>query len=316
MIRITGITIQGERKTLEDLDMLKPQDFRWYWVDFSSPDEREMDFLHSFFHFHPLAIEDCLQKLQRPKLDYYDQYNFYVVHALDQVDKEKDEIDLFLSDHYIVTFHKDESNEVNQVWDKFKYSSNLERWDQHVVLYEIMDKIVDAYFPVLYQIEDELNAIEDNTGNRSVEKILDEVFEHRGYLLYLRNTVHPMRDLLYRMLNSHHLEEVNERREYFSDIYDHLLKLSDMIQSNREMTTDIRDSYLSLNAHQTNRIMKVLTVITTIFMPLTFIAGVYGMNFVYMPELEWRYSYFITLGLMMVIGMVMFWWFKKKGWFD
>ncbi len=316
MIRIIGISEQGERILLDDLDSLKPEEFRWYWVDFSSPDETEIGYLDSFFRFHPLAIEDCLQKLQRPKLDYYEEFNFYVVHALDQVDKEKDEIDLFLSSHFIVTFHKDESNEVNQVWEKFRHSRNLERWDQHVVLYEIMDKIVDAYFPVLYQIEDELNAIEDNTGNHSVEKILDDVFEHRGYLLYLRNTVHPMRDLLYRMLNSHHLEEVKARKEYFSDIYDHLLKLTDMIQSNREMTTDIRDSYLSLNAHQTNRIMKVLTVITTIFMPLTFIAGVYGMNFAYMPELEWRYSYFITLGLMTVIGFIMFLWFKKKGWFD
>ena len=117
------------------------------------------------------------------------------------------------------------------------------------------------------------------------------------------------------MLNSHHLDGVKKRREYFSDIYDHLLKLSEMLMANREVTADIRDSYLSLNSHQTNNIMKVLTIITSIFAPLTFIAGIYGMNFAYMPELVWHYGYFFSLFLMVAVGIVMYLWFKKKGWF-
>ena len=123
-----------------------------------------------------------------------------------------------------------------------------------------------------------------------------------------------MRDLLYRMINSTHLTKITERKEYFSDIYDHLLKLSEMVDSNREMTNDLRDSYLSLTAYQQNRIMQVLTVITTIFMPLTFIAGVYGMNFHLMPELEWTYGYPIILLIMGLVGGTMLLYFHRKGW--
>lgn len=178
-----------------------------------------------------------------------------------------------------------------------------------------MDKIVDNYFPLIYKIEDELDKIEDNTQNKSMDLLMNELFDIRHTLLNLRHTFNPMRDLLYRMLNSQHLEGVKERKEYFSDIYDHLLKLSEMVMSNREVTADIRDSYLSLNSHQTNNVMKVLTIITSIFAPLTFIAGIYGMNFENMPELAWEYGYFISLGLMAIISVSMILWFKKKKWF-
>jgi magnesium transporter len=149
-----------------------------------------------------------------------------------------------------------------------------------------------------------------------MEKLLDELFDRRGELLTMRQTVHPMRDLLYRILNTHHLDGVRERKEYFADIHDHLIKVADMIASNREMTQDIRDSYLSLNSHQTNRTMQILTVISVIFMPLTFIVGIYGMNFQNMPELKTDYGYFVVWVVMIAIAYGMYRWFKNKGWFD
>ena len=145
--------------------------------------------------------------------------------------------------------------------------------------------------------------------------IMNELFDIRHMLLNLMHTVNPMRDLLYRILNSHRLRKITERRAYYSDIYDHLLKLSDVIMSNRELTADIRDSYLSLNSHQTNNVMKVLTIITSIFAPLTFIAGIYGMNFEHMPELTWKYGYFLAVGLMGIMGVSMIMWFMRRGWF-
>ena len=125
-----------------------------------------------------------------------------------------------------------------------------------------------------------------------------------------------MRDLLYRIINSEKIADVRVQLAYFTDIYDHLLKLAEMLETNREMTADLRDSYDSLRSNRMNSIMKTLTVITTIFMPLTFIAGVYGMNFVHMPELEWQDGYFLVLGVMLLLGIGMFLWFKRKGWFD
>jgi len=201
------------------------------------------------------------------------------------------------------------------VWTILLSHKKIEKWDTYYVFYQILDKIVDNYFPLLYSLEDDLDKIEDNTQNKSMNALMEELFDARYSLLNLRHTVHPMRDLLYRMLNSHHLKGINARREYFSDIYDHLLKLSEMVMSNREITADIRDSYLSLNSHQTNNVMKVLTIITSIFSPLTFIAGIYGMNFEHMPELSWRYGYLFSLTFMIVLGVIMILWFKRKGWF-
>lgn len=317
MIQIIGITYENKLEgsiSLNNVDMTK---FKWYWVDFSEPTEDEIRHLTDTFHFHPLAVEDCIHRLQRPKLDYYENHAFYVTHILRIEEKEivKEELDMFVGDAGIVTFHFSPTIEVTQVWSNLLSHQHAEKWDPYYVFYHILDKLVDNYFPLIYSLEDELDKIEDNTQNISMNDLMEELFDVRYMLLNLRHTVHPMRDLLYRMLNSHHLGGIKERREYFSDIYDHLLKLSEMVMSNREMTADIRDSYLSLNSHQTNNVMKVLTIITSIFSPLTFIAGIYGMNFKHMPELTWHYGYYFSLAFMAAMGVLMILWFRRKGWF-
>lgn len=317
MLKFLGITHEHtlvEKQAITDIDLAS---FKWYWVDFIEPTDEEITHLEKTFHFHPLAIEDCVHVLQRPKLDYYDNHTFYVTHIVREANKEleKEELDFFVGEQFVVTFHRKPAQEVAHVWDKLVAQKDLQKWDTYYVFYQILDKIVDNYFPLIYQIEDELDKIDDNTHHRSMNQLMTELFDTRYTLLNLRHTINPMRDLLYRMLNSHHLSGINARREYFSDIYDHLLKLSEMVMSNRELTADIRDSYLSLNSHQTNNVMKVLTIITSIFAPLTLIAGIYGMNFHHMPELTWKYGYFIALGLMGFIGGAMALWFRAKGWF-
>ncbi|WP_391558040.1 magnesium/cobalt transporter CorA [Robertmurraya sp.] len=314
MIRMIGIT---KDFTIKDISFrhFNPNEWIWYWIDFNQPSEEETIYLQDPLQFHPLAIEDCINKLQRPKLDYYDQHTFYVTHRLGERSLEKEEINFFVEKQFIVTYHHLPSPEIDQVWERLIHSRKIKDWNPYLVFYYVLDKIVDNYFPFLYEIEDTLNDIEDNSNHLSMEKLLDQLFETRHHLLSLRHTIIPMRDLLYRMLNSHRLETIQGKKEYFADIYDHLLKLSEMIDANREITADIRDSYISYNSHQTNRVMKVLTVITTIFMPLTFIAGIYGMNFEHMPELRWEYGYFLILLIMLIIGGGMYIWFKKKGWF-
>jgi magnesium transporter len=314
MIRMIGIT---KDFTIKDISFrhFNPDELIWYWIDFDQPSEEETSYLNDPLHFHPLAIEDCINKLQRPKLDYYEQHTFYVTHRLQEGNLDKEEINFFVDKNFIVTYHHSSSPEIDHVWDRLVNSQKVKSWNPYLVFYYVLDKIVDNYFPFLYGIEDTLNDIEDNSNHVSMEKLLDQLFETRHQLLNLRHTIIPMRDLLYRMLNSHRLETIQGKKEYFADIYDHLLKLSEMIDANREMTADIRDSYISYNSHQTNRVMKVLTVITTIFMPLTFIAGIYGMNFEHMPEVQWDYGYFFILSLMLLIGVGMYVWFKRKGWF-
>jgi magnesium transporter len=248
-------------------------------------------------------------------LDYYEDHTFFVVQALNAATFSREEVDFFLGENYIVSFHYQTSSEIDEVWERFSQTKNVPYWNPSLILYHILDKMVDNYFPPVYQIEDTLNELDENSQGRTMEVLLEDLFDTRHHLLSLRHTVNPMRDLVYRIINSQRLPDILARKEYFSDIHDHLLKLSEMIEANRELTTDIRDSYISLNSHQTNHVMKVMTLFTTIFMPLTFIAGVYGMNFKYMPELNFKYGYYITLAIMFTVGIGMSLWFRKKGWF-
>ncbi|WP_343033618.1 magnesium/cobalt transporter CorA [Virgibacillus ihumii] len=316
MMRIVAQTDDNSIVHNLEIKDLNKQNFSWVWVDLEAPSQDEIMLLESYFHFHPLAVEDCMHDLQRPKMDYYDNHSFFVIHAVDKEDLSKKEIDIFLEDNRIVTYHKHASGSVDAAFRLVERTKKKDMLDEYFVFHQLLDNVVDKYFPIVYDIEDHINEIEENTKRLSMEQLLEHLFDRRGELLKLRQTVHPMRDLLYRMLNTHKLEGIHDRREYFVDIHDHLIKVADMIASNREMTQDIRDSYLSLNAHQTNRTMQILTVISVIFMPLTFIVGVYGMNFVYMPELDNKYGYFIVWFVMLAISGLMFFWFKKKGWFD
>lgn len=315
MVKVLALYIDSSIREVQLDTAIHSKEILWYWADFSESHENEIALLSNVFHFHPLAIEDCLHNLQRPKYDHYDEYTFFVLHALNE-SLHKQEIDFFIGETYIVSFHKEKSKEIEEVWNLLREGKES-FYKTYAILHRVMDKLVDNYFPILYRIEDELNEIDDDYNHRNnTQFLMNKLFDIRGELLQLRHTIYPMRDLLYRMLNSQRLVDVIEKKEYFSDVYDHLIKLAEMIESNREITTDVRDSYLSLNAHLTNRNMMVLTVITTIFMPITFIAGVYGMNFSYMPELNFHYGYFAVLGVMGIIVIVMFLWFKKKGWFD
>ncbi|MEC0303362.1 magnesium/cobalt transporter CorA, partial [Terribacillus saccharophilus] len=158
--------------------------------------------------------------------------------------------------------------------------------------------------------------IEDEESHKSPQTVINEVFDIRSDLLRTRRTIAPMRDLIYRLLSIQKFDFVQTQKAYFNDIYDHLLKLTEIVDSNRELTSDMRDSYESINSNRMNAIMMTLTIVSTIFIPLTFIAGVYGMNFVNMPELQWKYGYPVAMLLMAIIAVVMLWRFKRKGWFN
>ncbi|NEW08537.1 magnesium/cobalt transporter CorA [Paenibacillus sp. SYP-B3998] len=316
MIRSLGITTEYEILEHVSLDRLSHADIRWYWVDFNNPTEEEAEQLKTYFHFHSLAIEDCFYLLQRPKMDHYEDVHFFVMHAINTKTLAAEEVDMFLGPNFMVTFHLHESREIEDAWGRIKEQEMIRDKGHIYAAYLVLDNLVDQYFPSVFQLEDQLDEIESNVNSESTQMLMKHIFEIRAKLLKLRRTIVPMRDLLYRLINTDRITEIKEHVLFFTDIHDHLLKLSEMIESNRDMTADMRDSYISLNSNRMNTIMKTLTVITTIFMPLTFIAGIYGMNFNFMPELQWQWGYFAVLALMFGIGFGMFTWFRKKGWFD
>ncbi|WP_281666418.1 magnesium/cobalt transporter CorA, partial [Gemella morbillorum] len=180
----------------------------------------------------------------------------------------------------------------------------------------LVSEIVEGYIPIISKIENRLDEIEESDFYKSGSKIMDEVFELRGDLLKLRRGLRPMREVLHRFLVSRRVEMTDNDRKYFHDIYDDLVQQTEIIEANRELASDIRENFMTYNSLKSNNIMMTLTVISTIFLPLTFIVGLYGMNFDYMPELKWKYGYFIICALMLGVAVGMLWFFKKKGWLD
>ncbi len=316
MLRTFAVTNGLEMINDVPLKELTNASIKWFWVDFNEPTEEEALLLEQHFRFHPLAVEDCLHLLQRPKLDHYDDIHFFVLHAMNQKTFAVEEIDLFWGKNFIVTFHLKPSGELDDAWNRIAEQKKLLEKGHIFTAYLVIDKLVDQYFPSVYQLDDQISEIETNHRKDSIQGLMNDIFDIRSKLLELRRTIIPMRDLLNRIINSERIEGIKEHLFYFTDVYDHLLRLSELIESNRELTADIRESYISLNSNRMNTIMKTLTVITTIFMPLTFFVGIYGMNFDNMPELHWKWGYFIVLGILFGIGLGMYFWFKRKGWFD
>ncbi|MCP3763578.1 magnesium/cobalt transporter CorA [Domibacillus sp. A3M-37] len=312
MIRTAAITTDQTVLYNVPLEDLRGGNILWYWVDLDQPTNEETMILQDFFAFHPLAIEDCLQFIQRPKLDYYDNHSFMIIQSVNLKTLDPEEIDIFWCANFIVTFHHKKSVEVDTVWERLLDAKKIKSLNPVQILYHLLDKVVDYFFPSVYQIEDSLIQLEAEDADQLKT---DDLFDIRKELLKLRRIIFPMRELLYRVLNSERIQLTKKNKVYFKDIYDHLLMLTEIVESNRELTKDMRDSYLSVNSNRMNSIMMTLTVITTIFMPLTFIAGVYGMNFDNMPELHWSYGYFIILGVMAGISLSMFVFFWRKGWF-
>lgn len=300
--------------TLEDINERRSE-LAWYWIDFNEPTLEEANKLHKL-GFHNLAIQDCLHLQQRTKLDNYENYHFLVVNAIDKESLKPKEIDIFQHHQYIVTFHYKAQPEIDKVWEKMQSDKKAQSLGSKYICYKIMDKITDSFFPIAEKLEDRLTEIgvrPEKSGRMKDQ--MNELFHIRQKLLRLRHVIYPLRDLVFRITQSSHLHVSDEERRYYNDAYDYLSRLSSTIDSSREMASDIRDNHISMNSNRMNTIMMTLTLFTTIFMPLTFIAGLYGMNFEYMPELKWQYGYFIILGIMLVISLIMYGWFKRKGWF-
>ncbi|MET3194265.1 magnesium/cobalt transporter CorA [Bacillus sp. OAE603] len=314
MLQIIGM---NKNKVIErniSLEEAKSSKYTWFWVDMNEPTQEEIQLLTTEFKFHQLAIEDCLEYVQRPKLDYYEGYHFLILHELQKLDLEETEIDIFVSDHFVVTFHMHRSPIISQVLESVHTDRRATKSPLHLT-HRIIDELVDSYFPLMYRLEDELADLEVDQMKKQVHNAVERLYDIRTDLSKLRRTILPTRDLLYRILNSNRFKDISEHRIYFEDIHDHLMKLSDMIEANRDLASDIRESYFSLSSEKMNGIMKTLTIISSFFLPLTFIVGLYGMNFHYMPELTWKYGYLFVLVIMGFVTLLMYIFFKRKGWF-
>lgn len=287
------------------------------WVDLDQPSEQEVSILDSGFHFHPLAIEDCINEFQRPKLDSYDGYFFAVMHAVISYDKrvqvKTGEFDMFVSQRYVVTFHKDKLKFLGTAMNIYRKNPDLFKRGTDFLLYNLMDALVDEYFPLLDEVDAQLNHIEERIFNKPDQSVLNDLFKLRRGITRIRRIISPQRDILNLMLRHDFDYMGDESRVYFMDVYDHLMRLFDMADLYHDMIATSMDAYLSSVSNSMNNVMKVLTVITTIMMPLTVITGIYGMNFD-IPELKWHYGYLWALSLMAAVTIAMIIYIRHKHW--
>jgi len=288
------------------------------WIDLENPSKKELDEIKKKYRLHPLNIEDCMSLGQRPKMEYFNNYTFVVFKALDYSKKEKihaKHISMFLGKNFIITVHPEGFYEMDKLKKQLieKNKRFLER-GADFLLYSILDAIVDDYLDVLDQIEDELEGLENKAMSHPAQAVVKRIFQMKRVNITIRKMLWPEREIVI-SLEKGAVPFISKKNVvYFRDVHDHLFQTIDMNEGHRDIITGILDIYLSSISNSLNEVMKILTIISAFVMIPTLIAGVYGMNFRAMPELFWPMGYAWALGLMAVSVIVMYLWFKKRGW--
>jgi len=291
------------------------------WVSLEQPSEKEIDdVLRGIFHFHPLAIEDSqTPEYQAPKVDDFGEYLFILALALrpnESLDElSTSELDLFLGRHYVVTSYRSPvMPPIRDVWKRLERDERVLERGADFLCHAILDHLVDDYMPVIDAMDDEVERLEDEVIDRPHPRVLERILQLKHATLTLRRIIAPQREVMNRLSRDDFPQIDRQNRIYFRDIYDHLVRTQDLSESLRDLITSTLDTYLSATSNRLNEVMKALTIVSTVFLPLTFVAGVYGMNFAFMPEIGWRYGYLMVWGVFIVIIIGMIWWFKRRGW--
>ena len=272
------------------------------------------------FGLHPLVLEDILNTDQRPKMEIYGDYVYIVLKMLYGGDVnhpiEAEQVSLILGSNFVISFQEGKEGDVfNPVRERIRSGKGLIRtMGSDYLAYSLIDMIVDSYFLILERLGEKIELLEEALVAHPTATTLQEIRKFKTEMIFVRRVVWPLRELVsgLRRKESPLIKETTEI--YLRDVYDHTVQVMDTVELYREMLSGMLDIYLSSVSNRLNSVMKVLTIIATIFMPLTFIAGIYGMNFKYMPELEWRWGYPVVWLLVIIIGLSMVVYFKKKKW--
>lgn len=301
-----------------DISELRLEDDNIIWADVSDPTSRDFEELAEEFGFHPLSIEDCRNEHQRPKIEEFTGYYFIVLYEAQLAGPgdslELRELNIFLGKNYLVTVHSRPIRAIEtakRLWHEW-----MDRAEEGAGLlaYLLIDAIVDDYLPLLDIISERMDDLEDSIFGEWRAEVIEEIFMVKKKLLYLRRSITPLRDVFNTMLRREQPIFGRGIHIYFQDVFDHLIRVADTIDTLRDMLGSTMDAYLSVSGNRMNKIMKRLTSISTILMSVTLVAGIYGMNFVFMPELRWRYGYVYALISMVAIGLALYFYLKKVDW--
>jgi len=285
------------------------------WLDISAPTEDDLDWLAHTYNFHPLAIEDCRHFEQRAKVDAYDGYLFTSISAVTRGNGNLhvSEMEAFLGPDYLITIHREPIAALELMRSRCVADSRTAAYRADWLYYQIVDHIVDAIFPLLDGVDDEIDDLEDAVLDNATQESLHRVFQLKRQLVDLRKVVGPMRDALDTLADERY--EMIERRTalYFRDAYDHLVRIYDLIETSRDLLGNVLDAYLSSVSNRLNDVMKRLTLFTTIFMPISFLVGFGGMNFAGIPfDSPLAFGIILALIIAFPVGMLIY--YRRKGW--
>jgi magnesium transporter len=288
------------------------------WLDICDPTEQDIALLRDRLEFHPLAIEDAVRAHERPKVDAYGKYYFIAFYAA-SYNGSTDEIELqaihlFLGANYLVTVHQGQIRQIGETAARWQAPNSPLSHKVSALVYALLDALVDEYFPLMDQVADRIEDLEDTIFTHFSESAIQTIFSLKTDLLRFRHVVAPERDVLNVLLRRELPVFKAEDTAYLQDIYDHIVRVTDNIDTYRDLLSSALDSYLSLQSNNLNQIMKLLTMASIILRSNALVAGVYGMNFRFMPELGWKIGYPFALGLMVVVSLVLILYFRLKRW--
>jgi magnesium transporter len=302
-----------------DLDQARRVDTcdgRFVWIGLHEPDEPLLRTVQQRFGLHDLAIEDALLAHQRPKLEIYGDTLFIVVRTAALQDRQIrcGETHIFAGRGYVVTVRHGSTTAYKEVRARCEGAPKMLAMGEGFVVHSIMDFVVDNYFPILQELESEVDALEDAIFSRSDQPNIERIFEIRHELLLLRRAVQPLQEMCNRMMRFDVPLIDQAMHPYFRDIQDHVIRLVENIDNLRDLLAAGLEAHLLLSSVEQNKIIKIFSVAAVVLMPPTLVASIYGMNFKSIPELEWSHGYFMALALMVIVAVLPYLFFKWKKW--
>jgi magnesium transporter len=305
---------------LKDLDsFLAAETITWLNVD-GLKDILLLETIGKKFNLHTLTLEDVLHTEQRPKFEEFDDYLYIVLKMLTydttKGDIHNEQVSFIVTTNCVITFQEDHEGDVLEtIRERIRTAKGrVRKRGSDYLAYALLDAIVDHYFVILENLSEKIDKLEDKILHQPNVNVLNQLNKLKRQMIWLRKSIWPVREILASLDRNTSPLIQDSTKIYLRDLYDHTVQVMDTIETFRDILSGLLDVYLSSSSNRMNSVMKVLTIITTIFMPLTFIAGIYGMNFDYMPELHWELGYPFSLAIMVGITLIMMWYFKKKEW--
>jgi len=307
--------------SLSELDLSKKRPESIVWVNLDGSIGYELaEEIRLKFGLHPIIVDDIVNPVQRPKSEEFDEYIYIVMKMFslsgtDNPETVSEQVGIVLQNNLVLSIQEKPGDVFDWVRDRIRTGKGKTRKSgADYLVYRLLDAVVENYFQVLEKIGERIEDLEEQLVNNPTPELLTKVYKMKREVLFMRKSVWPLREAIRKVETDESPFISDYSRIYLREVYDHTIQVIDTVETFLEMLSEMLDTYLSSISNKTNEVMKVLTIIATIFMPLTFVVGVYGMNFHYMPEIPWKWGYPTVLGVMALISSGMVVYFRRKGW--